>query len=297
MLTNILQYDVNPEIVYNKKYLELLNKISAFNACKHPLFGTYPIAGFKYENDLLIIGKRASWWSESFTVNELKAKGEENIFREKVMQPGAYAVRRACPMAFVTDLWSNSKYRRMYDAHKYHTGFDPFWTCTKAVVDGLGLSSDNNEWPSYLSLSYLYKISYADKCRLYEKLRLLQLEICKDLFRIELWLGKPSRVLFLTGMKYAKDFLGLPDDIGLDDCIVNLGLFDYGVHRAETVVSANPQKYFKDGLVDTILRGFGVEPVDRHMSPRWDKFRSYSKNIKYSRILTPEQIQNQSYCA
>jgi hypothetical protein len=297
MLTNILQYDVNPEKVYNKKYLELLNKISRFNARRHPLFGTYPIAGFKYDSDLLIIGRQAPWWPECFSVHELNVKGEENIFYQKVMLPGAYAIRRACPMAFVTDLWGDSKYRPMYKAYKYHTRSDSFWVCAKEIVKGLGISDDENEWPSYLSLSYLYKISFADKPCLNEKLRLLQLDICKDLFKFELYMGKPRRILFLTGMNYAKDFLGLPEDIGLDDCIVNLGVFDYGVHRAETVVSANPKKYFKDGIVDTVLRGFGVTPIDKHQKPRWDTFRRYSKNIKYSKILTPEQIEINSQCA
>jgi len=38
-----------------------------------------------------------------------------------------------------------------------------------------------------------------------------------------------------------------------------LGYFDYGIHRAETVVSANPKKYSKAELAEAVLRGFGVE--------------------------------------
>jgi hypothetical protein len=296
MLTNILQYDANPEVVYIKKYLELLNKIGRFNAQEHSLIGTYPLAGFKYDNDLLIIGREAPWWPQSFKVNELNVKGEENLLKEKVMLPGAYAVRHACPMAFVNDLWGNSKYRYLYNTN-YHAGLDSFWACAKDVVKGLGISGDDDEWPSYLSLSYLYKISFADKGCLTEKLRRLQIDICKELFKLELYMGKPRRILFLTGMNTAKDFLGLPDDIGLDDCIVNLGVFDYGIHRAETVVSANPKKYFKDGLVDTVLRAFGVTPIDKHIKPRWDIFKRYSKNIKYSKILTSEQFDRNSQCA
>jgi hypothetical protein len=72
---------------------------------------------------------------------------------------------------------------------------------------------------------------------------------------------KPKRVLFLTGMKYAQDFLELSDCSGLKDCVCPLGVFDYGSHKAKTVVSVHPKKYHRKKLVDLILKGFRDIPT------------------------------------
>jgi len=294
MNTDFVKYVVNPEKVYNEKYLELLNKISRFNAHENVLSGSYPIAGYKYDNDLLIIGREAPWWVGKFSVHELDVKGAEEVFRERVNLPGAYAVRKACPMEFVKDLWGETKYRQLYNS-SYNTKTDSFWVCAKEIVKGLGISCAGDDWASYLSLSYLYKISFADINFLTEKLRLLQLEICKELFKLELYMGRPRRILFLTGMKAAKDFLGLTEDVCPEDSIVNLGVFDYGIHRAETVVSANPKKYSKAELAEAVLRGFGVESGSVEHNLLWDKYRllrghniSGSNGVRYCKFIGDE---------
>jgi hypothetical protein len=89
-----------------------------------------------------------------------------------------------------------------------------------------------------------------------DKPRMMQLEHCKEIFELEISVLRPKRILFLTGMKYARDFLNLSDCSGLEDCVCPLGEFDFGFHKAQTVVSVHPKKYRRKELVDLILKGF-----------------------------------------
>lgn len=250
-----LPYGVNPDRVYAQKYIEMLNKFCSYKSNEKRLICSYPLAGYKYESELLVIGREASWWPERFTIHELNVKGAEYIYHTKARLPGAYAVRKVCPMNFVPDLWGDTKERRFYNT-RYRTDSDPFWYCAKEVVEGLNICQDKKEWASYLSFTNLYKVVYGAHQRLYEKPRLMQLELCKELLKLEIYMGQPKRILFLTGMKFAKDFLNLPEGIGMDGNIVSLGKFDYGVHMADTVVSVNPRKFKKEELVSAILKGF-----------------------------------------
>jgi hypothetical protein len=61
------------------------------------------------------------------------------------------------------------------------------------------------------------------------------------MFQLELLRLKPKRVLFLTGMKYAQDFLDLTYRT---------------VPKAQTVVSGNPRMYKRSELVKSILNEF-----------------------------------------
>jgi hypothetical protein len=120
----------------------------------------------------------------------------------------------------------------------------------------LGICKNETNWSSYIALTYLYKIAYSSKTYLLEKPRKMQFEHCREMFELELSILKPKRILFLTGMKYAQDFLGLSDCSGLEDCVCPLEEFDFGFHKAQTVVSVHPKKYHRKELVDLILPGF-----------------------------------------
>lgn len=138
---------------------------------------------------------------------------------------------------------------------------DPFWGCIKDIVMKLGICKNESNWSSYIALTYLYKIAFSNKTYLLEKPRLIQYELCKEMFQLEMSILRPKRVLFLTGMKYAQDFLDLSDCSGLEDCVCNLGEFDYGFHKAQTVVSVNPKKYHREDLVNLILEGLKNDPT------------------------------------
>jgi hypothetical protein len=263
---------MNPDKIYTEKYIELLRRFRTYNANEQDLICSHPVAGFRFNYDLLVIGREAPWWPERFTIHELAEKGEEYIYHSKSRIPGAYAVRKACPMAFVNDLWGGTDVRHLYNT-LYQTNYDAFWRCVKEVTLGLKICPVKQEWYSYLSLTYLYKITYGNDRIIYEKPRGMQLDLCKELLKLEIYMGQPKRILFLTGMKWAKDFLELPEGIEMEDSVVSLGEYDYGVHRAETVVSVNPKRYNRGELVKTILLGFEKNEERKFESNEWEEYK------------------------
>jgi hypothetical protein len=76
------------------------------------------------------------------------------------------------------------------------------------------------------------------------------------MLHLELSILKPKRVLFLTGIKFAQEFLKLPGLAGLQDNACSLGEYDYGLHKAKTVIAVNPFGYHRENLVNLILRKF-----------------------------------------
>jgi hypothetical protein len=149
--------------------------------------------GQKYKNELLVIGREPSYWPAVFSTEELNEMGAEYIFNTKVRY---HAI--------------NTSYNSM---------LDPFWGCTKEILIKLGICQNETNWSSYIALSYLYKIAFSNNRYLMDKPRMMQLEYCKEIFELEISALRPKRILFLTGMKYARDFLNLSDCSGLEDCV------------------------------------------------------------------------------
>jgi len=271
-----LPYGINPDRIYAQKYIELLNNFTSYKAKEKQLICSYPLAGYKYESELLVISREASWWPERFTINELDEKGSEYIYHSKARLPGAYAVRKVCPMNFVHDLWGETSETYLYNT-EYRTNVDPFWLCVKEVVKGLDISKNDKEWASYLSVTNLFKVVYgAGRC-LYDKPMQMQRKLCKELLKLEIYMGQPKRILFLTGMKYAKDFLELPEEAKTGNDIVSIKKYNYGFHKADTIISVNPRKYRKERLVNTILRGFTRSEDEGNRD--WEEYREYNSNV------------------
>ena len=171
-------------------------------------------------------------------------KGPEFIFNNKI-----------CYYADNELNFSHSKQRGKYKT-SYNPGNDPLWCCVKEIVLELGICKNDTNWASHIALTYLYKIAYCIKTYSSEKLRTTQFEYCKEIFQFELLRLKPKRVLFLTGMKYVQEFLDLTDHADRGDCVHSLGNFNYGFHKAHTVVSGNPRMYKRSDLVKSILNEF-----------------------------------------
>jgi hypothetical protein len=212
-------------------------------------------AGQYYENELLVIGKKPSWYPQMFSTYELNDLGSEFIFNQCVLQPSIFGHDSLCPLSYVTDLWGSTNSRTPYHSI-YYFSRDPFWGCIKEVVLKLGICKDESSWPSSIALTYLYKIAFSNRRVLMEKPRMLQFNYCKEMLRYELSILKPKRVLFLSGDKCIHDFLDIPCKIKLNDCVRNLGKFDFGVHKAQTVVTLNPKMCPREKLVKSILDAF-----------------------------------------
>jgi hypothetical protein len=224
--------------------INLLKHFEMYKSKGHNLFCSYMSVGNKYKNELLVVGREPSYWRDKFSIEELAVKGPEFIFDTKIRYSANNELN-----------FSHTKQRGKYKT-SYNPGNDPFLCCVKEIALELGICENNTDWASGIALTYLYKIAYCSKTYSSEKLRTTQFEYCKEIFQLELLRTKPKRVLFLTGMKYAQDFLDLTHCSDSGDCVHNLGEFNYGFHKARTVVSGNPRMYKRSELVKSILNKF-----------------------------------------
>ena len=227
-----------PEQALNSHYLQLLNKFKKYNSHGHKLLCSYMSAGEKYQNGLLVIGREPFYWHEEFSPEEIYRRGAQYVFDSKVLQHGA------------NELISPS---HNFSCNSFN---DPFLKCIKEVVMQLGICRQHENWSSYIALTYLFKLAFSRKGYLPEKPRNIQIELCREILHLELSILKPKRVLFLTGMKYMKEFLNLSDDVELTGYVHNLGEFDYGIHKAQTVITVNPVNCPRQKLVSMILERF-----------------------------------------
>lgn len=243
-----------PDTVLDFLHIDLLKKFRMYNPLGNNLHCSYMSNGQQYKNELVIIRREPSWWPEDFSVEELNKRGEEYIFRTKVYHHARYGHNFECPLNHVTNLWGETEIRNEYNT-TYNTKLDPFWSCVKEIVMKLGICKDEVNWSSCIALTYLYKIACSGNTYLREKPRQIQFEHCKEMLHLELSILKPKRILFLTGMKHAQDFLNLSDCSGLENCVYPLGDFDYEFDKIKTVVSVHPKKYHRKELVNLILDG------------------------------------------
>lgn len=207
----------------------LLKQFKMYNSKGNNLCCSYMSVGQNYENELLVIAREPFSWPSQFTIEELNEMGPEHIFQTKVYP---------------------------FQNTLNNSALDSFWSCIKEVVMKLGICKDETNWSSCIALTYLYKIAYSSNRYLPPKPKEMQFEHCREILHLELSTLKPKRILFLTGMKHAQDFLYLSDCSGLEDCVCPLGHFEYEFDKVKTVVSVHPKKYPRKELVDLILKGF-----------------------------------------
>jgi len=226
-------------------YIILLEKFRMYNSNGKNLYCSYMSKGQNYQNELLVIVREPTWWPADFSTVELNDGGVEDVFRNKVLHPA----------------WKGVESLVHSPKNINNTMTDPSWCLIKEIVMKLGLCEDEAKWSSCIALTYLNKIAYSSNKYWHEKPRKIQFEHCREILHLEMLRLKPKRILFLTGMKHAQDFLYLSDCSGLEDCVCPLGDFDYLFDKIKTVVSVHPRKYHRKELVDLILKGFKVNPT------------------------------------
>ena len=245
----------NPYLLLFRKYTSLLNKFKRYNSKGNNISCSYMSVGHTYENELLVIGREPSYWRGEFSQAELIESELEYLFKVKVQHPAIYGLNSLCPLSYVIDLWGDTEKRSGYNT-LYNSNHDPFWCCIKDVVMNLGICKDQTNWSSCIALTYLYKISLSNKRYLLNKPKSLQIDLCREIFQIELSLLKPRRVLFLAGVKDVQHFLGLSNCLDFQEPVCSLGEYDYGNHQAQTVISIDRRNYPRNKLVNLILNNF-----------------------------------------
>ncbi|MBF0555593.1 MAG: hypothetical protein HQK96_13725 [Nitrospirae bacterium] len=234
---------------------KILQAVGASHASlpPEPVTGFLSIAGHLYQGSLMVVGRAVNGFYEgilpaSLMVPEEVCKYTDMIFNDVKSE------NEECPMSWVTKLWGGD------DA--YNTIKSAFWRVIRAVVCSLGIANvDLPQWPSHLVWSNLYKVSPADGGNPGGTLCNIQLPGCIDLLRLELDTYKPKRLLFLTGMNWAKPFLdvlGIPVNENHDlKYVEGFGQANLtGGHQLNFVIACHPARKQETHWVNEVHQVF-----------------------------------------
>lgn len=208
------------------------NELSSFLSMKGDL----------YDAKLMIVGRAVNGWRTTWNPEE-KAPTDAMSLSEETLKDVTRLNR--CPMLWVTDIWNGKK----NSTDKYKTRTSAYWRVAKKTAKGLKMSDvRNNDWPSFLVWSNLYKLSHSKRGNPSEKLQKIQFEACAELLSLELKIYKPKNLLMLTGLNWAKPFLvklGIPFQKPSDTTYVEgVAQFD----GTKIVIAQHPQGK-KEGLL------------------------------------------------
>lgn len=160
------------------------------------LNGFLALEGARYDRELMVVGRAVNKWLEAISPRLLANETERRSFLaglEAVSYPPD-----TCPMAWVHDQWGTSDL--------YNTRRSAFWRVSKRVLEGV-TQSLSEVWSSHLVWSNLYKIAPAAGGNPDGSLQQAQFEGCVELLKVELDRYRPRRLLFLTGLNWARPFL------------------------------------------------------------------------------------------
>lgn len=153
------------------------------------------------------------------------------------------------PMQWVLDCWGAR-------GTLYNTRRSQFWRTAKSCVERLGLVGDPAAWPFVISWSDLYKVSPAKRGNPPATLMRAQRASCVQILRAEIDHWKPKRILFLTGINWARPFLAalpLESRPAMNAPVEFVGVSD---DRCQVVVTPHPQIQSGKRLVDAIVEEF-----------------------------------------
>lgn len=159
--------------------------------------GFLSMAGHHYNNGLMVVGRAVNGWVEGISPASLTVPLTAKNHSEEVF---GSVTGTECPMSWVTERWGAS--------NGYNTKRSAFWRVIRKVVESHRIADvHSREWPSYLVWSNLYKVAPASGGNPNGTLCSLQLAGCISLMSVELSTYRPSLLLFLTGMNWAKPFI------------------------------------------------------------------------------------------
>lgn len=161
--------------------------------------GFLSMAGKHYNHELMVVGRAVNRWGKGkYFPRELSDVATSQVFAEAIFK--SVTDDKACPMAWVTEGWGSSD--------EYNTKRSAFWRTIRAVVAKAGIvNADDEAWPSHLVWSNLYKLAPEEGGNPGAALRRGQLSGCLELFRQEIEIYRPRRLLLLTGLDWAEPFL------------------------------------------------------------------------------------------
>jgi len=108
--------------------------------------------GMHANGDLMVVGRAVNGWDDlMWNKNELRTP--EEIHPRVVTARQSAESTDKCPMQWVNDCWRCNK------IGSYNTARSPFWRVIRRVALELGVAKSEEQWPSYIQWTNLYKIS------------------------------------------------------------------------------------------------------------------------------------------
>lgn len=205
---------------------------------EQPLVGFMSMVGQAYSGSLMVVGRAVNGWgAEEKLPVELHSSDAARAYAEAVL--ASVSDPANCPMSWVTAQWGVPR-------PEYSTKRSAFWRSIYSVLKGLGtVTPDDEGWSSHLVWSNLYKVAPASGGNPNNFLCDLQLPGCIELLRAELAAYQPRRVLFLTGLNWAKPFaqaLGFPLSQNPSFSYVEaFGEFPFNGHSVRYAIASHPQ--------------------------------------------------------
>ena len=223
--------------------------IESYSRESAPLCGFMAREGRKYNKRLMVIGRAVNGWGSERSIAELQYSSARQNFIDSFR-----ASEDDCPMVWVA--------KSAGKTDEYNTNKSAFWRVIRRVSRRLGVWHDGQEenWSSRLVWSNLYKISPHAGGNPSDKLCAIQEPGCIELLRKEIQDYQPERILFLTGMNWAKAFLA---DLGyqepaLDSLVEASGTVSPpGCKQViPFVVARHPQGKLESEWVEEVISGF-----------------------------------------
>jgi len=216
---------------------------------KSKITGFLSMKGDLYNSKLMVIGRAVNGWTEGICPSELKSKISKKEYADTVFN----TITRSdgCPMEWVTECWGSQQ--------GYNTKKSAFWRVIRSVVGELGLAElEQNNWPSHLVWSNLYKLSPEAGGNPSSSLCKIQFPGCCSLLEIELLNYLPKRLLFLTGIGWARPFLENICSVvkGEQRHVEAKGTFKLNNQTIQVVVATHPQGKPENEWVQEVIKAF-----------------------------------------
>lgn len=226
------------------------------------LTGFLPMRGDLYKpGGLMVVGRATNDWRTHISWNCLGSDKSRKEYTREVVSANSDPEGK-CPMAWVTELWGNTKHSEKYES-TYNTKLSAFWRVIRKVTSELHtITEDESNFSSWLVWSNLYKLSPTSD-NPGRKLQLLQREGCKSSFKREIDVFRPGRLLLLTGLEWAEPFLeelciDSKDDDDLEHVELKGRLHYSEENSASLVVAKHPRGKKEDIWIDQVMKAFSM---------------------------------------
>jgi hypothetical protein len=219
-----------------------------------------PLKGHQSSGELMIVGRAVNGWDQKWFPDDNSELYQREIILKHLFNSNEREDK--CPLSWIRDSWNSNIKDELGQEVNYHAIRSAVWRVFKRITETMGICDDQN-WPSHLIWSNLYKISPADGGNPYASLMGIQEDICLKLLKLEILEWSPKKIIFFTGIDWANPFLeylsvnliNLPQNKYVN-CI---GKYDLDNNKeAIIIVAKHPQGKNEDIFVNEVVHSLSV---------------------------------------